>query len=68
MDDRLKDLDRLGEYGVYLQELRQQCAELELQLRWEAEKGSDRLQMLLDGYIAARDELEFQSVRQALRF
>ena len=71
MDDRLHGLSKIPgreEQGLYLQELREQCALLEAQLWQEAENGSPRLQNLLEGYIAARDELEFQSVRQALGF
>ena len=41
---------------------------LEAQLLQAAESGSVYLQTLVEGYIAARDELEFQSVRQALGF
>ena len=71
MDDRLHGLSKIPgqeEQGLYLHELREQCALLEAQLWQEAENSSDRFQILLEGYIAARDELEFQSVRQALGF
>lgn len=71
MDDRLRGLTQIPgkeAQGIYLQELREQCAMLEAQLLQAAESGSVHLQALVEGYIAARDELEFQSVRQALGF
>ena len=71
MDDRLRGLTQIPRkeaQGIYLQELREQCAILEEQLRQSVESCSSHIQMLLEGYIAARDELEFQSVRQALGF
>ena len=72
MDNRLTDLyhlpDPYGEQNLYLLELRAECARLEDALLDAAEGLPEHAQMLLQGYIAARDELEFQSVKVALRF
>ena len=53
---------------VYLQELAEQCARLEERVRALAEKLSDNDRQLLEGYLDLRDELEYQSVKTALRF
>ena len=72
MDNRLTDLyhlpDPYGEQNLHLLELQAECSRLEDALVNSAECLPDRVQMLLQGYIAARDELEFQSVKAALRF
>ena len=71
MDERLRGLAHIPgkeAHGMYILDLREQCIILEEQLRQAAESSSDHLQTLLESYIAARDELEFQSVRQALGF
>ena len=71
MAERLRGLAHIPgkeAQGMYILDLREQCIILEEQLRQAAESSSDHLQTLLESYIAARDELEFQSVRQALGF
>ena len=72
MDNRLSNLyqlpDPYGKQNLYLMELRAQCAQLEDALLDATEGLPDHVQMLIQGYIAARDELEFQSVKAALRF
>ena len=71
MDSRLHDLYALPdlqlEQEIYLLDLSEQCAHLEERLRnWMATLPHDQ-QLLLESYIAVRDELEFQSVKRALR-
>ena len=72
MDNRLTDLyhlpDPYEEQNLYLLDLRAECARLEDALLDAAESLPEHAQMLLQGYISARDELEFQSVKAALRF
>lgn len=72
MDERLNDLyDAPGQYlpqDVYLQDLAEQCACLEVRIRALAEQLSDDDRLLLESYIDMRDELEYQSVKTALRF
>ena len=72
MDRRLSDLYTLADpqeqQDLYLLELRDHCARLEYQLLEAAEQQSFEWQMMIEGYIAVRDELDFQSVRAALRF
>ena len=72
MDERLNDLyDAPGQYlpqDVYLQDLAEQCAHMEERVRALAEKLSDDDRELLECYLDLRDELEYQSVKTALRF
>ena len=72
MDRRLSDLYTLADpqeqQDLYLLELRDHCARLENQLLEAAEQQSFEWQMMIEGYIAVRDELDFQSVKAALRF
>lgn len=72
MDERLNDLYKAPRQfvpqDVYLQDLAEQCACLEERVRTMAEKLSDEDRELLEGYLDLRDELEYQSVRTALRF
>ena len=72
VDKRLSDLYDLpnyyGEQNIYLLELREECGRLEYQLLDAAEDLPQHLKTLIEGYIATRDELEFQSVKVALRF
>ena len=72
MDTRLRDLYTLPEkkdvQEIYLQDLSIQCANLEERVRYLMESMPIQQRQLLENYIAARDELEFQSVKRALRF
>jgi hypothetical protein len=72
MDERLNDLyyapRQYLPQDVYLQELAEQCARLEERVRALAEKLSENDRQLLEGYLDLRDELEYQSVKTALRF
>lgn len=72
MDSRLRDLytlpDLQMEQEIYLLDLSEQCAYLEERLRYWMETLPEQQKQLLESYIAARDELEFQSVKRALRF
>lgn len=71
MENRLRVLYTLPdvqlEQDIYLLDLSEQCAHLEERLHgWMATLPQEQ-QLLLKSYIAARDELEFQSVKRALR-
>lgn len=72
MDERLNDLfyapRQYLPQDVYLQDLAEQCAHLEERVRVLAEKLSDDDRELLECYLDLRDELEYQSVKTALRF
>ncbi len=72
MNDILRDLPELPEENLeqdyYLMELRQQCADLEERVQEILNGLADSERCTLQSYIALRDELEFQSVKQALRF
>lgn len=72
MDGRLRDLYALPDDGnqqeIYLQDLSLQCAHLEERVRHSMESMPISQRQLLEDYIAVRDELEFQSVKRALRF
>jgi len=72
VEERLNDLyDAPGQYlpqDVYLQDLAEQCAGLEARVRALAEQLSAEDRLLQESYIDRRDELEYQSVRAALRF
>ena len=71
MDDRLLDLYALAdrEYlsQVYLQELSEQCGHLELQVREMMENLPLTQQQILESYMDLRNELEYQSVKAAIR-
>ena len=71
MDNRLSQLcDLPYPYDAQNQlilELREECQRLEYSLLDAAEEFS-QFKILLESYIAARDELEFQSIKVALRF
>ena len=71
MDQRLAQLCDMpypyDEQNQFLFELREECQRLEY-LLLDAAEDTSQLKMLLGSYIAARDELEFQSVKAALRF
>lgn len=58
----------LSEQELYLQDLAEQCAVLEEQVRQMAENMPVQKRHLIEDYIAMRDDLEVQSVRKAIRF
>lgn len=72
MEERLHNLYTLpeieDEQESYILDLRSQCGHLEDRVRRLAASLPIHQQQLLADYIAARDELEFQSVKRALRF
>ena len=71
MDDWMLDLFALAdrEYlgQVDLQELSEQCGYLELQIREMMENFPVSQRQILESYMDLRNELEFQSVKVALR-
>ncbi len=72
MDDRLRDLYTIPEsilpQDVYMEDLALQCHHLEEQVQAVLAGLPHRERAILEAYIAARDELAFQSVKQALHF
>ena len=72
MNDRLKNLYQIPErclpQDVYLLDLAEQCAQLEEQVRELERKLPRKDRETLENYLNMRDELEFQSVKMALRF
>lgn len=71
MDARMMDLyalaDRENLSQMYLQELSEQCGHLELQLIGIMENLPTDKRKILEAYIDMRNELEFQSVKVALK-
>lgn len=71
MDNRIRDLYTLPNsrdvQELYLLDLSLQCAYLEERVKYVMESMPVQQRQLLEEYISARDELEFQSVRRALR-
>ena len=72
MDQRLENLYRLPDLADYedicLQTLRESCASLETRLLDLAERLSEYDRQTIEAYLDIRDELEFQSVKTALRW
>lgn len=72
MEERLRDLYRLPEgvlpQDVYLLDLAEQCAQLEVRVREMMENLSGHDRGILESYLELRDELEYQTVKAALRF
>ena len=72
MDERLLDLYRLPNIAdyedVYLLTLRENCAVLEDQVRDVLSRVSDHDRYILQAYIDMRNELEFETVKTALRW
>ena len=65
----LCDLHELcGEQNVYLWELREHCDRIEQQLLDISYDLPIEQRMMIEGYIDLRNELEFKSVKLALRF
>lgn len=71
MDDRLLDLyvlsDREHLAQIYLQELSERCGYLESQIREMMESLPTGQGQILESYMDLRNELEFQSVKIALK-
>ena len=72
MDERLADLYRIPEHvlpqDIYLQDLSEQCARLEEQVRAIASLLPPKEQQIIEAFLDIRDELEFQSVKVAMQF
>ena len=72
MDERLCDLYKIPQQSlpqdIYLMDLAEECAHMEERVRALMAKLPARDRELLEGYLDIRDELEFQSVKTALRF
>ncbi len=72
MDDRINDLYKLPNIAqyedVHLLTLRENCAVLEEQVYDILSRMSDYDQIILKDYIDSRDELEFETVKTALRW
>ena len=72
MDERLNDLYRLPQQSlpqdIYLMDLAEECAHMEERVRALMSKLPDSDRELLQGYLEIRDDLEYQSVKTALRF
>ena len=71
MDSRLKDLYGLADQQhlaqLYLRELSEQCANLELRVMEIAEALPDEQREILECYMDLRNELEYQSVKVAMK-
>ena len=72
MDERLADLYQIPEHvlpqDIYLQDLSEQCSRLEEQVRAIVSRLPRKQQQIMEAYLDIRDELEFQSVKVAMRF
>ena len=72
MDERLYDLYRISQNSlpqdIYLMDLAEECAHMEERVRALIVKLPVKDRELLESYLDIRDELEFQSVKTALRF
>ena len=72
MDGRRKDLYTIPEHvlpqDIYLQDLSEQCARLEEQVRAIASLLPPKEQQIIEAFLDIRDELEFQSVKVAMQF
>ena len=72
MDERIQGIYSIPNISEYedtsLQVLRENCVVLEVKLRDMAEKMSDADRCTIEAYLDARDELEFQMIKTALRW
>ena len=72
MDERLYDLYRISQNSlpqdIYLMDLAEECAHMEERVRAMMVGLQARDRELMESYLDIRDELEFQSVKTALRF
>lgn len=71
MDNRLFNLYRIPDsilpQDIYIQDLSEQCACLEHRIRDLIDNYPDEQRQLIERYIDIRDELEFQSVKLAIK-
>ena len=72
MDERLNDLYHIPQQSlpqdIYLMDLAAECAHMEERVRAFMDRLPAPDRELLKSYLDIRDELEFQSVKTALRF
>ena len=72
MNERIRDLYAIPniteQEDVCLQTLLEHCIVLEEQLRELSEKLSDHERQIVEAYLDARNEMEFQTVKIALRW
>lgn len=72
MDQRLESLYELPNAADYedvcLQALRERCITLEYQLRELSDSLPEHDRQIIEAYLDIRDELEFESVKTALRW
>ncbi len=68
MDHRLQDLYDLPPQDMYLLELAEQCGRLEARLLDMMEQLPVEQMAVIESYIEIRNELDFQSVKRALKF
>lgn len=72
MDNRLQDLyhipDHILPQDLYLLDLSEQCARLELRVRSIAQSLPPEQRQLLEDFLDLRDEMEFQSVKVAMQY
>ena len=72
MNNRLKDLytipNQVMEQDIYLLDLSEQCAVLEEQVRTLAQTLPPKQRSTIEAFLDIRDELEFQTVKVAMKF
>ena len=72
MDERLNDLytvpERVVPQDIDLLDLSEQCARLEQQVRSIAQTLPAKQRQVIEAFLELRDELEFQSVKTAMRY
>ena len=72
MENRLKDLytipDHVVPQDIYLLDLSEQCAVLEERVRALARTLPTEQRCTIEAFLDIRDELEFQSVKIAMKF
>ena len=72
MDERLHDFYNIPQNSlpqdIYLMDLAEECAHMEERVRAWLRKLPAAEREVLESYLDIRDELEFQSVKTALRF
>ena len=72
MDDRIKALyaiPNIADYeDVCLQELRENCSALETQVAELVQQLPQHDRCVIEAYLDIRDELEFQTIKTALRW
>ncbi len=68
MNAKLQDLYALPPIEAYLLDLVEESGRLETRLLEIAEELPEEQRQVVESYIEVRDELEFQSVKRALKF